>query len=176
MENLSEEHSLVAILENPNYIINIGTTIRIINALGVDALLVVDGQKRLEDNLDAIRRRKSILKHSNGAIKHTKVKVFQTTEDCLAFLQKNGFTSVGTSPHHICKKQLKLNESKLTFPKLAIWFGDESKGLSATAIKHCDYCLTIPMKGKVESLNLSSSTAIVLYEAIRQREIAVKKI
>ena len=170
MKNTSEGHKLVAILENPNYIINIGTVVRIINALGVDELLVVDGQKRLEDNLEKIRQRKSILKHSNGAIKYTEVKVFETSENCFKYLNENGFTSIGTSPHPICKKQISLTESDLTIPKLAIWFGEEANGLSEYSISNCDYCLNIPMRGKVESLNLSSSLSIVMYEALRQRD------
>ena len=170
MKSIFYNSQLVAVLENPNYIINIGTVVRIINALGVDELLVVDGQKRLEDNLEKIRQRKSILKHSNGAIKHTKVKVFETSDKCFEYLNQNEFISVGTSPHPICKKQVSLPESDLTAPKLAIWFGEEANGLSEYAISNCDYCLSIPMRGKVESLNLSSSLSIVMYEALRQRE------
>lgn len=149
---------------------NIGNVIRNINGLGIDRLFVIDGQKRLEDNLEQIRQRKSLLKHSNGAVKWTDIKVFTETASCFDFLHKNGFTSVGTSPHTICKKQVKLADSKLTAPKLAIWFGEESKGLSDIAIKMCEYCLTIDMKGKVESLNLSTTTGIVIYEAVKQRE------
>ena len=170
MKNTFKEHKLFAVLENPNYIINIGTVVRIINALGVDALLVVDGQKRLEDNLEKLRKRKSILKHSNGAIKHTEVKVFDTSKRCFEYLNQCGFTSIGTSPHSICKKQISLTASDLTTPKIAIWFGEEANGLSTIALSNCNYFLTIPMTGKVESLNLSSSVSIVLYEAIRQRK------
>lgn len=175
MKNTSRGSELIAVLENPNYIINIGTVVRIINALGVDQLLVVDGQKRLEDNLDQLRQRKSILKHSNGAIKHTEVRVFHTTEACFTYLNENDFVSIGTSPHSICKNQVDLTASDLTTPNLAIWFGEEANGLSSFTLSNCDYCLTIPMKGKVESLNLSSSLSIVMYEAVRQREEAGAK-
>lgn len=164
------KNELIAVIENPNFMMNIGNVIRNINGLGVDKLYVIDGQKRLEDNLEAIRHRKSLLKHSNGAVKWTYVKVFNDTESCFELLTKNGFTSLGTSPHNLCEKQIKLTESDLTEPKLAIWFGEESKGLSKTAIEMCKFCLTIDMKGKVESLNLSTTTGIVMYEAIKQRE------
>ncbi|CAM1365323.1 TrmH family RNA methyltransferase [Tenacibaculum xiamenense] len=167
---MTENFELIAVLENPNFIINIGSVIRNIHGLGVDKLFVIDGQKRLEDNLEELRKRKSLLKHSNGAVKWTNIKVFTETETCFDFLNKNGFISVGTSPHNICKKQVKLTESNLVAPKLAIWFGEESKGLSETAARMCEYCLTIDMKGKVESFNLSTTTGIVMYEAIKQRE------
>jgi tRNA (guanosine-2'-O-)-methyltransferase len=167
---LTEKFELIVVLENPNFIMNIGNVIRNINGLGVDKLFVIDGQKRLEDNLEKLRQRKSLLKHSNGAVKWTDIKIFTETKTCFDFLNENGFISVGTSPHNICKKQVKLTESKLVEPKLAIWFGGESKGLSKIATELCEYCLTLNMKGKVESFNLSTTTGIVMYEAVKQRE------
>lgn len=167
---MNVELELIAVLENPNFIMNIGNVIRNINGLGVDKLFVIDGQNRLEDNIEALRQRKSILKHSNGAVKWTDIKVFNSTDACVEFLKNQKFVSVGTSPHNICKKQVKLTKSNLTQPKLAIWFGDESHGLSKNAIQHCDFCLTIDMKGQVESLNLSTTTGIVMYEAMKQRD------
>jgi len=166
---VNNEFELVAVIENPNFMMNIGNVIRNINGLGVDSLYVIDGQNRINDNLEEIRKRKSLLKYSNGAVKWTNVKVFDSMEICFEFLSKNNFISIGTSPHNICKKKVKLTEAKLIYPKLAIWFGEESKGLSENAINKFEYCLTIDMKGKVESFNLSTSTAIVMYEAIKQR-------
>jgi tRNA (guanosine-2'-O-)-methyltransferase len=164
-----EDVALVAVLENPNYIRNIGTVIRNINALGVDALLVIDNLNRLDVNISELRQRKSLLKYSNGAVKWTNVKRFDSVEDCFEFLQAKDFVSVGTSPHAIGKRQVSLAKSDLTVPKLAIWFGAESNGLSEAVINKCEYCLTIEMKGRVESLNLSTTTGIVLYEAVKQR-------
>lgn len=165
----SKEIALVAVLENPNYIRNIGTVIRNVNALGVDALLVIDNLNRLDIEISALRQRKSLLKYSNGAVKWTNVKRFDSVEQCADFLASNNFLSIGTSPHPKCKQQVNLSASDLTASKLAIWFGDESNGLSEKAIANCDYCLTIEMHGRVESFNLSTSTGIVLYEAVRQR-------
>lgn len=165
----NRESALVAVLENPSYIRNIGTVIRNVNALGVDALLVIDNLNRLDAGISALRQQKSLLKFSNGAVKWTNVKRFDSVDQCFSFLENNGFLSVGTSPHPICKKQIKLGESDLTQSKLAIWFGEESNGLSAEAINKLECCLTIEMKGKVESLNLSTTTGVVLYEAVKQR-------
>lgn len=167
---MSKNVQLIAVLENPNYIINIGSVIRNINGLGVDKLFVIDGLHRLENNLEEIRKRKSILKHSNGAVKSTIIEVFNSSESCFEYLKENGFISIGTSPHNICKQQIQLEKANLTQPKLAIWFGSESKGLSEAVLKQCEYCLTIKMKGEVESLNLSTTTGIVLFEAVKQRE------
>jgi tRNA (guanosine-2'-O-)-methyltransferase len=64
-----------------------------------------------------------------------------------------------------------LEKSNLKQPKLAIWFGDEANGLSNEILRQCEFCLTIEMLGKVESLNLATTTGIVLYEAIKQRKV-----
>lgn len=166
-----KDMALIAVLENPNYIRNIGTVIRNVNALGVDALLVIDNLNRLDAGISALRQQKSLLKFSNGAVKWTNVKRFDSVDQCFSFLETHGFLSIGTSPHSICRKQVKLAQSDLTHSKLAIWFGEESNGLSEEAMNKFEYCLTVEMKGRVESLNLSTTTGIVLYEAIKQRSL-----
>jgi len=163
-------HKLITVLENPNFILNIGSVIRNINGLGVDQLFIIDGKQRLEKNIAVLKQRKSLLKHSNGAVKWTDIKVFDTTQCCINYLLENNFISIATSPHQLGKKQIQLTEANLSYKKLAIWFGSESNGLSKEAIENCAFCLTINMRGKVESLNLSTTTGIVMYEAMKQRE------
>ncbi|MFT3793672.1 TrmH family RNA methyltransferase [Flavobacterium sp.] len=160
---------LIAVLENPNYIINIGHVIRNVNGLGVDKLYVVDGLKRLEADLEALRNRKSLLKHSSGAVQFTDIRRFDTSQDCFDSLQADGFVSVATSPHRVGKQHFVLHQSRLNQPKLAIWFGEEANGLSDLALERCEFCVTVPMAGGVESFNLATTTAIVLYEAVKQR-------
>ncbi|WMI68521.1 TrmH family RNA methyltransferase [Mangrovimonas sp. YM274] len=160
---------LIAVLENPNYIMNIGTVIRNVNALGVDKLYVIDGLNRLESDLEQLRQRKSILKHSKGAVKYTHVQRFDTSIECLDLLEQQGFCNVATSPHSHGVQHYHLPESPLTQPLLAIWFGDEANGLSDTILQRCQFCISIDMMGNVESLNLATATGIVLYEALRQR-------
>ena len=53
---------------------------------------------------------------------------------------------------------------------LGIVIGNEGSGISEKVKKNCDFLIKIPMKGKVNSLNASVSTGIVIYEALRQRE------
>ena len=53
--------------------------------------------------------------------------------------------------------------------KLAVWFGNESRGLSDMAIENSKACINIPMYGIVESLNLGTTSGIVLYEITKQR-------
>ncbi|RZJ70389.1 TrmH family RNA methyltransferase [Flavobacterium sp.] len=160
---------LIAVLENPTYIINIANAIRNANGLGIAKIYVVDGMKRLEDNLEMLRKRKSLMKHSSGAVQFMDLERFDSSEECLEKLKNGGFTCVATSPATIGKQHCLLHESDLTQQNLAIWFGDEGNGLSDFALENCDFSVTIEMRGNVESFNLGTSTGIVLYEAMRQR-------
>jgi tRNA (guanosine-2'-O-)-methyltransferase len=90
---------LIAVLENPTDIRNIGTVIRNVNAMGVEKVYVVDPTHSLPDDWQDLRERKSLSKVSVSAVKWTFVKRFDSTADCFAHLEKKGFTSIVTSPH-----------------------------------------------------------------------------
>ena len=161
--------NLIAVLESPNDIKNIGTVIRNVNALGVEKTYVVDPRKALPDDWQEMRERKSLSKTSVSAIKWSFVKRFDSTEECLAHLENNRFKSIVTSPHVKGKKNVVLHEADYTDPRLAVWFGNESRGISELAVERSEYCVSIPMFGMIESLNLGTTTGIVLYEITKQR-------
>ena len=56
-----------------------------------------------------------------------------------------------------------------TQSKLAVWFGNESRGVSDIVVERSESCISIPMFGMIESLNLATTTGIVLYEVTKQR-------
>ncbi|MFT6452007.1 MAG: tRNA (guanosine-2'-O-)-methyltransferase [Halocynthiibacter sp.] len=162
--------NLVAVIENPTDIKNIGTVIRNANALGVEKVYIVDSRGSLPDDWQEMRETKSLSKTSVSAVKWTFVKRFDSTEDCLAHLEKNGFVSVVTSPHVKGKTNVYLHEGDYKqHTKLAVWFGNETRGISELAIERCETCVAIPMFGMIESLNLGTSSGIVLYEITKQR-------
>jgi tRNA (guanosine-2'-O-)-methyltransferase len=161
--------NLIAVIENPNDIKNIGTIIRNVNALGVEKTYIVDSRKALPDDWEEMRERKSLSKTSVSAIKWSFVKRFDSTEACLSHLEKNRFVSVVTSPHIKGKKNVILHEGDYTHPRLAVWFGNESRGVSELAVEKSQMCVSIPMFGMIESLNLGTTSGIVLYEITKQR-------
>ncbi len=167
--------NLIAVLENPMDIKNIGTVIRNVNALGVEKTYIVDSRRSLPDNWEEMRERKSLSSTSVSAIKWSFVKRFDSTEECLAHLEKSRFVSVVTSPHIKGKKNLILHEADYTHPKLAVWFGSESRGISQLAVDRSECCISIPMFGIIESLNLGTTTGIVLYEVTKQRRAYQEK-
>lgn len=161
--------NLIVVLENPMDIKNIGSVIRNVNALGVEKTYIVDSRKSLPDDWQEMRERKTLSKVSVSAIKWSFVKRFDSTEDCLAHLEKNRFTSIVTSPHVKGKDNFILHEADYTQPKLAVWFGNESRGVSDLVVEQSEACISIPMFGMIESLNLATTTGIVLYEITKQR-------
>ncbi len=161
---------LIAVIEDPHDIKNIGTIIRNVNALGVEKTYIVDPRRKLPDDWEEMRERKSLSSTSVSAIKWTFVKRFDSTEDCFEHLEKNNFTSIVTSPHIKGRQNVVLHEGDYTaFHKLAVWFGNESRGISDLAVKRSALCVNIPMLGMIESLNLGTTSGIVLYEITKQR-------
>jgi tRNA (guanosine-2'-O-)-methyltransferase len=162
--------NLIAVIEEPDDIRNLGTIIRNVNALGVEKAYVVSSKNWLPDDWQDMRSRSKLHAVSASAIKWSFVKKFATTEDCLTHLEKNGFISIVTSPHTKGRKNVVLHEADYTkFRKLAVWFGNEGVGISAVALEHSQLCVNIPMFGIIESLNLGTSSGIVLYEIGKQR-------
>lgn len=162
--------NLIAVLENPHNIINIGTVIRNVNALGVEKAYIVDPRRALPDDWQDMRENRSLSKTSVSAIKWSFVKRFDSSEECLEHLDKNGFISIVTSPHIKGRRNVVLHEVDYTaYTKLAVWFGSESRGISDLAIEHSKMCVSIPMFGMIESLNLGTTSGIVLYEVTKQR-------
>lgn len=161
--------NLIAVIEDPMNLTNVGTIIRNIEALGVEKTYIIDPRKTLPDDWQEMRERKSLKDTSVSAIKWSFVKRFSSTEECVEYLRSKNFTSVVTSPHIKGMKNVILHEGDYTHTKLAVWFGNEAKGISDLAVENSDFCINIPMYGFIESLNLGTSTGIVLYEIAKQR-------
>lgn len=167
--------NLIVVLEDPKDPNNVGTVIRNINALGVEKLYLVDSGNLMPNNWEEFKEKKSIVSSSVSAVKWTFVKKFSSTEQCLQHLEKNHFTSVVTSPHIKGRTNIILQEGTYTQKKLAVWFGKESIGISDLAVERSASCINIEMFGIVESLNLATSTGIVMYEIATQRRAFERK-
>lgn len=162
--------NLIAVIEDPADIKNIGTVIRNVNALGAEKVYIVDPRKSLPDDWQDMRERPSLSKTSVSAVKWSFVKRFDSTDDCFDHLEKKNFRSIVTSPHVKGQVNIILHEGDYTeHAKLAVWFGNEKRGISDQAVERSDACVSIPMFGMIESLNLGTSSGIVLYEVCKQR-------
>ena len=160
---------MIAVLEDPKDIKNIGQTIRNINALGVEKLYIIDSKNIIPDDWQEMRTNEILTRVSSSANRWSFIKKFNSTQDCINHLHKKEFVSMVTSPHLKGRKNILLHEGKYTRMRLAVWFGNESRGVSEMAIENSIACISIPMFGIIESLNLGTTTGIVLYEIAKQR-------
>lgn len=167
--------NLIAVIEDPKTPKNLGTVLRNVNALGVEKAYVVDSSNSIPADWEDIREWNPLLKSSASAVKWTFVKKFSTTLECIKHLEENKFISAVTSPHIKGKENFDLSDGEYTQKRLAVWFGNETRGVSDEAIEHSEFCINIPMYGIIESLNLGTSSGIVLYEVTRQRRKFVEK-
>ena len=151
----------ICVLENPTDIVNIASTIRNISAFRVEKLYIIKSSKNNLTDFESTRKNKRLTTLSVGANKWVFVKYFDTANECLSHLRKNRYTVAVTSSHDK-GKVVNLYEESFTQKRLAVWFGNEAKGISEEALKEADLCVQIPMGGIVESLNLGTSTGIVL--------------
>lgn len=151
----------ICVLENPDNLVNVASAIRNISAFGVEKLYVIGGANILKD-FESSRSNKHLTNISVGANKWVFVKHFDTTGECISYLRKKLYTIAVTSSHKKGKNNIDLYEGDFTQRRLAIWFGNESKGVSNEAVDSADMCIQIPMGGIVESLNLGTSTGIIL--------------
>ena len=88
-----------------------------------------------------------------------------STSQCLEQLKDAGHKIAAT---HLSEKAVEYTEVDYAQP-MAIVFGNESDGISPEALALADYVIKIPMFGMAQSLNLSVSVGIILYEALKQR-------
>lgn len=140
-------------IEDPH---NLGSIIRTAETAGVHGVII---PKRR-----AVSVNSTVNKASAGAVEHMKIARVTNISDAIEELKKAGLWVCGTA---VDTNKYYYNQD-LTGP-LAIVIGNEGKGIGEKVKKNCDFLVKIPMKGKVQSLNASVSTGIVVYEAVKQR-------
>lgn len=147
---------LIMVLERVEKPGNLGAVLRSADAAAADAVIVCDP---LTDLFNP-----NLIRSSIGAI-FTVPTVACSSEDCIAFLKKRGI-SILTAQLQDSSLYYDVDMKKPT----AIVMGTESTGLTNTWRNAADAHIRIPMKGRLDSLNVSVSAAILLFEAVRQRD------
>ena len=140
-------------IEDPH---NLGSIIRTAETAGVHGVII---PKRR-----AVSVNSTVNKASAGAVEHMKIARVTNISDAIEELKKAGLWVCGTA---VDTNKYYYNQD-LT-GALAIVIGNEGKGIGEKVKTNCDFLVKIPMKGKVQSLNASVSTGIVVYEAVKQR-------
>lgn len=136
-------------LEDPH---NFGAIIRTSEALGADGIIIPNDR--------SVGINATVVKTSAGAISYVKIVRVSNLGSAINKLKKNGFWIVGTDMEGD-------NYEKIDYAnKNCLVIGNEGKGISKVILKSCDFIASIPMKGKINSLNASVSCGIVLSKII----------
>jgi len=147
---------LRVVLEGVTIAHNASAVIRTCDAAGVLHLDLV------APNPELLRFNEAI---STRADKWLEIGVHATPAACLGPLKKAGYEIVAT---HLQRDAIPYTDVDFARP-VAVVFGSEAEGISDDCLAFADRVVRIPMLGMVQSLNLSVSVAIILYEALRQR-------
>jgi RNA methyltransferase, TrmH family len=146
---------LVLVLESVEKPGNMGAMLRTADAAGVDAVVICDPQTDVY-NPNTIRS-------SVGCV-FTQMLGIATSEETIEWLRKNNISIWCT----YLKASRPYHDVDFTGPS-AIVMGTEAKGLSSQWTKASTGNIIIPMQGKIDSMNVSTSAAVVVFEARRQR-------
>lgn len=146
-------HFVVAI-EDVYQLHNTSAVLRTCEVFGVQELHVVEEKygKKIDKEI------------ALGAQKWVDVDRYNTTTECINNLKNRGYKIIATSPH---AEAADLDDFDIT-ERAAIFFGTEKKGLTQEVLDQADGFIKIPMLGFTESLNISSSAAIII-QNISQR-------
>jgi len=136
---------------------NLGAILRTAECAGAHGVII---PKRRSAGLTAI-----VAKTSAGAVSYVPVARVANLSATLKELKKQGVWVFGTA----AEGSTPLYEADLKGPA-AIVIGSEGDGMSRLVAENCDFLVSIPMRGRISSLNASAAAAILLYEAVRQRQ------
>lgn len=149
------EQPLLLILDQITDPHNYGAILRVAECCGVHGIII--GKHR-----SAVLSPVAI-KASAGASEYVRIAKVTNISDAIRTLKKENYWVCGADMAGDSMTRCNLTGA------LAIVIGNEGKGITANVRKQCDFFVSIPMKGKISSLNASVATAVILYEAVRQR-------
>jgi len=150
------QYTLVVVLDGVEDPHNLGAILRTADAAGADGVVIPERR--------AASVTGTVTKASAGASEHLPIAKVTNISRTVEELKERNVWTVGLD-----------ERSKKTYDELdykmdcALVLGSEGKGLHDLVKRKCDFLVSIPMLGKVPSLNVSVAAAVVLYEIVRQR-------
>ena len=157
----ARQKGVILVLEDVHDPHNIGAVMRSAEAFGVGEVWIVY-EKEPYVNMRRVGRHSS-----SSANKWLTIKFFRSTKACMTALKRKKYTTYATALHE--KSAQNIFATRFKEKRIAILFGNEHRGLSPHAVAKADTLLLIPMRGFVESLNISVTAGILLFELTRQR-------
>lgn len=153
IEEFYQDNAKIIILDHIEDPHNLGAIIRTCEAAGITGI-VIPKDRSAEVN-------STVVSTSAGAIENVKIAQVSNLHQTIIKLKENGFWIVGTDMEGTPYREIDYKG------RTAVVIGNEGKGMSEIVRKSCDFIATIPMKGKINSLNASVAAAIMIYEVIQ---------
>jgi 23S rRNA (guanosine2251-2'-O)-methyltransferase len=153
---------LIVVLDHLTDPHNVGAIVRTAEAGGADGIVLPE---RRAAGVNA-----TVRKAAAGAAAHLPIVRVANIADAIRVMKKAGIWVAGAdaSPESVEYSKADLNRD------LALVVGGEGSGLSVLVRRECDYLVRLPMRGRVASLNASVAAAILIYEALRQRDWSLR--
>jgi 23S rRNA (guanosine2251-2'-O)-methyltransferase len=152
-----KENHFILILDNIQDPHNLGSIIRVCDCAGVDGIIIPSRHSTLVNE--------TVYKTSGGAVSHVKIaKVGNINEVIKSLKEQNIWV-------YCAEAGGKSVYGENFSGSVALVMGSEGEGVSRLTKELCDEQISLPMFGKVNSLNVSTATSAILYEMVRQREI-----
>jgi len=146
--NLKKENPIVVMLDHLEDPHNFGAIIRTCEALGIDAIIIPNDR--------SVNINGTVVKTSVGAIYNIPIVRVVNLNNCIRDLKKNGYWIYGTDMDGEDYSSLDYNNP------VCLIIGNEGSGMSKVVRDNCDFIASIPMSGKINSLNASVSAGIIL--------------
>lgn len=152
-----KKQPIVVVLDNIRSLNNIGSVFRTSDAFLLEKIVLC--------GITAQPPHRDIHKTALGATESVDWEHHEDTKAAVQLLQNSGYSCFAIEQ---ADNSTKLNEFKVSnYPKIAVVFGNEVKGVQQEVIDICDGCIEIPQLGTKHSLNISVSAGIVLWELFR---------
>ncbi len=151
-----QQDPLILILDGITDVHNLGAIARSAESFGAHGIIV--------PQIGSAQINAVAIKISAGALLNIPVAREQSLVSAIKYIKANGIKVIGAD----LKNAVPVSEEKLNQP-IAIVMGAEGEGISPQVKKFCDGFIAIPMKGQTESLNVSVSAGVILYETMKQR-------
>jgi len=155
-----DENHLLLLLDNIMDPHNLGALIRTALCVGVDGIIIPKDR--------SVPPTPAVSKASAGALEHIRLVRVTNMVNTIKDLKEKGLWIAGMEK----TSDKSIFFSDLTVP-VAIVIGGEEKGMRPLVKKHCDFLMSIPQTGQVNSLNASVAGAVVMYEAFRQPHLSI---
>lgn len=160
-EICEKENSLCVILDGVEDPHNLGAILRSVECVGADGVFIPERR--------AVGLTEIVVKSSAGASEYVKIAKVTNINRLIDDLKENKIWVIGTSDEaEMIYTDWDWNQST------ALVMGNEGKGLHRLTAEKCDVLVKIPMYGKIESLNVSVATGVILFEAVRQKNLSKK--